>query len=346
MRGVCRQSSGNVARGPYPWILCILLGLAIAVALGEAGADVQVSLQPAESCAGPEETFDVVIHVDQEGSGFDGYEAVILFDPGYLEVESLTESGMLIQGLCGTTWWYTEIGDSSIFISHVALCGGDSLTGPGPLSAVTFRATGPLGLTEIAFEYVEFYRIGSQIPCVWTDAIARIQQEPCVGACCFPDMSCELLAADECLTLDGEFLGYESTCDPNPCEFSHVDWPDGAGDAWDADGVEGAWDADGVEGAPGGAPGGPAYLVSHPNPMVRQAQIAFEVDRPGLVQLDILDTGGRLIRTLLRRSSLTGRHQLQWDGRDQSGQPAAPGAYFVRLAIDAQTASRRLVLLR
>ena len=309
------------------FFLGVFAGLVPGLVPGIALADVAVSLQPAESCAGPDETFTVTITVDQEGSAFDGYEAVVLFDPEYLEVESLSQNGMLIQELCGTTWWYTEVEDSTIFISHVALCGGDSLTGPGPLSSITFRAAGPFGLTDIAFDYVEFYRSGSEVPCSWTDAVARIQSEPCVGACCFSDMSCELLAAEECLTADGDFLGYESTCDPNPCEFSG------------ADGIPGhASDSETI-----GAPG--IRLAAPANPSGRQAHIEFELDAAGHVRADVLDATGRLVRRLLARELAAGTYRLEWDGRTREGMTAAPGAYFVRLSRDAQVVTRRLILI-
>ena len=294
-----------------------------------ASAGVTISLQPQESCAAPGETFDVVLHVDEPGSGFDGYEAVVLYDPDYLEVETLSEAGMLIQGLCGNTWWWTEVGDSTIFISHVALCGGDSLTGPGPLSSMTFSAAGPLGTTAVSFQSLEFYLAGAVVPCEWTDATARIQTEPCVGACCFPDMSCLLVSGEECGDLDGDFLGYDSVCDPNPCEFSSG-----------PDALEGErrWCE-------------PLLLISRPNPALRGADIDFRLPEEARVQLEVIDPAGRLVATLLDERRGAGSHSVRWNGDTRAGQSAAPGVYFARLhALGAETAvadpvTRRIILL-
>lgn len=38
-----------------------------------------------------------------------------------------------------------------------------------------------------------------------------------VGACCLLDDVCEVIDADSCSVVDGEYQGNETTCDPNPC---------------------------------------------------------------------------------------------------------------------------------
>lgn len=37
------------------------------------------------------------------------------------------------------------------------------------------------------------------------------------GACCLPDLSCQILTGPACSGLDGQFLGPNETCSPNPC---------------------------------------------------------------------------------------------------------------------------------
>jgi len=43
---------------------------------------------------------------------------------------------------------------------------------------------------------------------------------PC--ACCFSDGICEMYTLDECSALDGEFMGAQTVCDPNPCGTTGV----------------------------------------------------------------------------------------------------------------------------
>jgi hypothetical protein len=45
-----------------------------------------------------------------------------------------------------------------------------------------------------------------------------IQSSPAVtGACCLPGSQCEVLSPDECATLQGNYKGEGTTCEPNPC---------------------------------------------------------------------------------------------------------------------------------
>jgi flagellar hook assembly protein FlgD len=61
----------------------------------------------------------------------------------------------------------------------------------------------------------------------------------------------------------------------------------------------------------------------------------------------LFDGSGRLVRVLFLQSSII-HHQssmsVVWDGRDDSGAPAAPGMYFVQAG--AGDAVQKLVLLR
>ncbi len=49
-------------------------------------------------------------------------------------------------------------------------------------------------------------------------------------------------------------------------------------------------------------------------------QIVFKVDQPGKVSLAIYDSGGQMVRTLLNAIPYAGgSHQIEWDGKDDSG---------------------------
>ena len=64
------------------------------------------------------------------------------------------------------------------------------------------------------------------------------------------------------------------------------------------------------------------------------------------VMLRIYDVGGRLTRTLVDRPLAHGVHQAQWDGRDEHGNPAASGVYFVRLEAGRVAQTQKMVLLK
>jgi flagellar hook assembly protein FlgD len=63
------------------------------------------------------------------------------------------------------------------------------------------------------------------------------------------------------------------------------------------------------------------------------------------VRLEVLDTSGRRVRTLVDGDRDAGRHAARWDGENDAGNTAAPGVYFVRLSAGADAASLRILKL-
>jgi flagellar hook capping protein FlgD len=102
----------------------------------------------------------------------------------------------------------------------------------------------------------------------------------------------------------------------------------------------------GVSGPPAAAPR--AVLGrARPNPFHPSTTIPFRLAQSALVQIDVLDIGGRQVRQLLRQQSGPGEHSVVWDGRDDSGNALAPGTYFYRMSVDGRvlaTAEKALLL--
>ncbi len=65
-----------------------------------------------------------------------------------------------------------------------------------------------------------------------------------------------------------------------------------------------------------------------------------------MVTLRVYDMSGCLVRVLLDDRKLTGDHTAMWDGRDENGNAAASGVYFVRFESSAQMQARKIVLLK
>jgi hypothetical protein len=87
-------------------------------------------------------------------------------------------------------------------------------------------------------------------------------------------------------------------------------------------------------------------LGSHPNPMRAASVIAFRLSREGPVTITIVDTQGRRVRDLARRTMTSGGHEMSWDGRDARGRSVGAGLYFVRLEAEGKTLSHKLTLIR
>jgi hypothetical protein len=88
-----------------------------------------------------------------------------------------------------------------------------------------------------------------------------------------------------------------------------------------------------------------------PNPCFVRTTIRYDVpsmERSGerAVLLQIYDSSGRLVRTLLEGSEKPGSWSATWNGRDESGELLPGGIYFSRLTAGDFTSSRKIVLLR
>jgi len=85
-----------------------------------------------------------------------------------------------------------------------------------------------------------------------------------------------------------------------------------------------------------------------PNPFNPSTTIEFSVPEgfSGRVSLRIHGLRGSLVRTLFQGEVQPGSHQVTWDGRRDSGTPAASGIYFCRLDAAGGTHVRKLVLLK
>jgi hypothetical protein len=83
-----------------------------------------------------------------------------------------------------------------------------------------------------------------------------------------------------------------------------------------------------------------------PNPFNPKTAIGFTLAQPGRVDLIVYDIAGRLVKTLSAGPMVAGRHEVLWDGRDESGNEAASGVYYYRLETDGTVYSKGMVLLR
>ena len=63
--------------------------------------------------------------------------------------------------------------------------------------------------------------------------------------------------------------------------------------------------------------------------------ISFVLREPGKVTVDVLDSGGRSVRTLVRdRDELSGRVSYTWDGRNEADRVVAEGRYRPRVRLE------------
>jgi Peptidase family C25 len=96
------------------------------------------------------------------------------------------------------------------------------------------------------------------------------------------------------------------------------------------------------------------HVLNYPNPFTTKTQFWFEHNRPGedlQAMIRIMTITGKVVKTISRTINTTGNRscELEWDGRDDFGQPIGRGVYWYTLSIysrgQRQTKVQKLVIL-
>jgi photosystem II stability/assembly factor-like uncharacterized protein len=90
------------------------------------------------------------------------------------------------------------------------------------------------------------------------------------------------------------------------------------------------------------------YVIGSPSRFtsISGTTIEFTLPFPTTVSLQIYNSPGQLVRSLLNDSREAGRHAASWDGKDAHGNEAASGVYFYRLQVGPHTLQKKMILIR
>lgn len=105
------------------------------------------------------------------------------------------------------------------------------------------------------------------------------------------------------------------------------------------------WDA-GVVSDVAASPRRVSLLQNAPNPFNARTEIRFELPAGGTYELAVYDEAGRRVRTF-RGLGVSGRNEIAWDGRDDTGAEVASGVYFARVTHgDDDATGAKMVLVK
>ena len=129
---------------------------------------VKVALAPSASTVSPGSGFDVTLQVQQAGSSFNAFDAVISYDPAaltFLQLSPLSQQeGALLTDACPNTFHDFRCGVGRDTVTDVLLCGGVSVAGPGQIYRLHFRASNTPQVTSVRFATgPKFYDGGIQV---------------------------------------------------------------------------------------------------------------------------------------------------------------------------------------
>ncbi|MCK5147567.1 T9SS type A sorting domain-containing protein [bacterium] len=90
-----------------------------------------------------------------------------------------------------------------------------------------------------------------------------------------------------------------------------------------------------------------ALLPAWPNPFNPETRIKYQLSEPVVVNLSVFDIMGRRVTTIVRAEQhRAGNYINFWNGRDDQGQVAASGVYFLVLRAGDIVRSQKVLLVR
>jgi hypothetical protein len=89
-----------------------------------------------------------------------------------------------------------------------------------------------------------------------------------------------------------------------------------------------------------------ALHANYPNPVRSATTIEYQLAESGPVSIEIYNVLGQRVRRLVDREHEAGPHAVQWDGRNDAGQPVASGPYFYRLQTSGASTARQMMVVR
>ena len=89
-----------------------------------------------------------------------------------------------------------------------------------------------------------------------------------------------------------------------------------------------------------------ALEQNYPNPFNPSTTIRYALAKKTDVTLEVFNTLGQRVRTLVEAAQTTGQYAVTWDGTSDGGAHVASGVYFYRLRTGEFTAVRKLAMIR
>jgi hypothetical protein len=85
---------------------------------------------------------------------------------------------------------------------------------------------------------------------------------------------------------------------------------------------------------------------NYPNPFNPSTKIEFTLAKSGFVTLQIYDTLGRKVRTLVSEELSSGYKSVIWDGKNDAGDDVASAVYFYQLKVGDFSRPKKMLLLK
>ena len=87
-------------------------------------------------------------------------------------------------------------------------------------------------------------------------------------------------------------------------------------------------------------------IGNYPNPFNPETTISYSVKEASPVRIEIYNSRGQRVRTLVNETQSAGWYNIVFNGRDDTGKPVASGVYFYRMSAGSYSSTRRMILMQ
>lgn len=164
-----------------------LIALALATAPPALAAGIHAGFQAETLAVAPGATFTAGIRSLESGAAFNAFDASVLFDPAQLTfvptVPVASQRGPLMTDACTNTFHLFSAYPESLASTLVLLCNQTSVTGPGTIYRVQFRAGNVPAMTLLRFGANTRFYLGGTVagPLETREMVVRIGDPGPVG---------------------------------------------------------------------------------------------------------------------------------------------------------------------
>lgn len=82
---------------------------------------------------------------------------------------------------------------------------------------------------------------------------------------------------------------------------------------------------------------------AYPNPFSATTTFAYRVASPAAIEVGVYNVAGRMVKLLASGTQAAGTYTVTWNGSDDAGVRMAPGIYFLKSRVGAESTVTRLI---
>jgi len=87
-------------------------------------------------------------------------------------------------------------------------------------------------------------------------------------------------------------------------------------------------------------------ISNYPNPFNASTTIKYNIPGSGNVRINIYNTKGQLVKTLIDEYKTKGSYQIVWNGKDGNGSSVSSSLYFLQITEGRNSQMHKMLLLK